>query len=288
MLFGEPWRAMPTAARPGTILADKENLHRLKSGVGAFCDSTRDAVKGNLLEEDARGLVNGGGCNVELLDGCMKGWAGIEGEYSVNTPMQTIGYLSCHDDWTLWDRLINTMDEEKVYTGYAANALRANRLAAAILTGCQGNLFLLSGEEFARTKLGIKNSYVSPIHINQLDWNRAWENQSLRKYYQGLFALRQQMPGLCDKTEEASQWIRSVSEVQEDCVMVQVDNPADQSPWDRVLLHFNLAQESRDIELPEGKWQLLADGENSFCWMTEEYKETRVELKPMSVMILGR
>jgi pullulanase/glycogen debranching enzyme len=49
--------------------------------------------------------------------------------------------------------------------------------------------------------------------VNQLDWQRAWQNQSLVEYYRGLIGLRMQLPGLQDKSKEASKrilWTRDL------------------------------------------------------------------------------
>lgn len=62
---------------------------------------------------------------------------------------------------------------------------------------------MLSGEEFGRTKEGVEDSYCSPLSINRLDWERAYENADLVEYYRGLIALRKRLPGLCDKSEQA-------------------------------------------------------------------------------------
>ena len=58
-------------------------------------------------------------------------------------------------------------------------------MAAAIYMTCQGTLFFLSGEEFARTKDGQDNTFKAPISLNRLDWEKAWENKELVRYYQG-------------------------------------------------------------------------------------------------------
>ena len=57
--------------------------------------------------------------------------------------------------------------------------MRLNRMAAALYMTCQGTLFLLSGEEFARTKEGHDNSFNAPISLNRLDWRKAWEERTL-------------------------------------------------------------------------------------------------------------
>lgn len=152
LLFGEPWSAGTTAAMPSTVLADKNGLRQLSLGVGGFCDATRDAVKGPIAagKGGVPGFVNGGGLDGETLLSCIRGWTEPGEPFAV--PAQTINYLSCHDNWTLWDKLALTMDPEKRFKTSAPALLRANRLAAAICFTCQGHLFLLSGEEFARTK----------------------------------------------------------------------------------------------------------------------------------------
>lgn len=287
MIYGEPWRAGDTAVRPGILLADKPNLKKLHPSIGAFCDTTRDAVKGNLMQENARGLVNGGRYDAEIFMGCLCGWAQTAGEYAVNAPSQTIGYLSCHDDWTLWDRLINTLDENRVYAGRHAAAMQANRLAAALLIGCQGNLFLLSGEEAARTKEGIRNSFSSSITVNRLDWNRIWENESLMRYYQGLLALRGKMPCLCDKSSDAAKYIRQLYHPKTDCPMVELENMTDTGKWKHVILLYNLSNKTQTIELPKGKWQCLADGNDSFLWQKEIYIKAACTIEPMTALTLG-
>lgn len=110
---------------------------------------------------------------------------------------------------------------------------------------CQGNLFFLSGEEFARTKNGEENTYNASVELNRLDWERAYEYQELRQYYQGLIALRKQLPGLCDKSEEA--WKRISGQWKEEgAVGFLVDNrdEAKTSPWKKLLIIYNRTEET--------------------------------------------
>lgn len=287
LLFGEPWRAGETAARPGTILADKPNLTALSGSIAAFCDVTRDAVKGSLLEPDARGFINGGRFSFRLLENCVKGWSGVPGDFSVRSPQQTIGYVSSHDDWTLWDRLVNTLDDHRDYNSCTPEILRANRLAAALLFGCQGNWFLLAGEEFGRTKGGIKNSYASAPEINRMDWHRAWKNHDLSEYYRGLIALRKQLPALRDKQPDAGRRVLSVTEPHPGCAAVLLDNAGD-SRWNKVLLLYNTGSKSRSLPLPSGSWQLLVNDKTSFGWQAPVSLTDQCTLPPVSAAILGK
>ena len=237
------------------------------------------------MDISACGFVNGGGMQAWKLRSCLAGWAGEYGAFQ--TPYQTITYLSCHDDWTLWDKLVSTMDEKKNYNGSGKEILRANRLAAAINFCCQGRPFFLSGEEFGRTKGGIKNSYCSRSEINQLDWQRAWKNQSLVDYYRGLIALRMRLPGVQDKSRDAAKRILWVEQIAADCVMACVDNQGAGSGWEKLLMIFNCADADCGAALPAGSWQLLADGENSFRWQEKTMCDGNVNVARFSALILG-
>lgn len=285
LIYGEPWRAEDTHLTRPVVLCDKGSLKTISGKIGAFCDDTRDAVKGSLMDLHAKGFVNGGGMQAQTLHKCLVGWTGEHGAFQ--TPYQTITYLSCHDDWTLWDKLVSTLDEKKNYTGCGKTILRANRLAAAINFCCQGRPFFLAGEEFGRTKGGIKNSYCSSSQVNQLDWQRAWKNRKLVDYYRGLIALRMQLSGLQDKSKDAAKRILWVSEVAKDCVMACVDNRGADSEWEAVVMIFNCSEISAKVALPAGNWQLLADGESTFCWQENQTRSTNVNVAPFSAMILG-
>lgn len=287
LMLGEPWAAAETAAAPGTVLACKEHLAALDGEIGAFCDNTRDAVKGSLWSRDAAGFVNGGGLDAGLLACCIRGWANCPAGW-MKAPSQTVNYLSCHDDWTLWDRLVYTGGKPRRFQGRRPDLLRQNRLAAAISFTCQGRLFLLSGEEFARTKRGIKNTYASPPEINRLDWNRAWTNRGLVNYYRGLIALRMRLPGLLDKTAGAAARVLSAAAPAENCGAVLLDNTGGGSPWKRLLMAYSARQEAVSLALPPGEWEVLADAESSFVWQAPRPAADTAVLEPISALILGQ
>lgn len=288
LVYGEPWGADQTHARPGTALCHKGQLFRLDEQIGAFCDATRDAVKGGVMEENDVGFVNGGPLTADWLACCVRGWAGENKAFPVRAPSQTVTYISCHDDWTLWDKLVCTMDRERRFDRFQPELLRANRLAAAICFSCQGRLFLLSGEEFGRTKRGIRNSYRSSLAVNQLDWRRAWENQELVEYYRGLIALRMRLTGLQDKSRQAAGRIFAVSEPAENCVTLQVDNTGGDSRWRTLFLAYSARNEETVLTLPDGRWEILVDDASSTRWQNPETVEGAIRLAPVSVLFLGQ
>lgn len=284
LVYGEPWRAADTAARPGTVLCTKENLWMLNPAIGAFSDDTRDAVKGSVMDLNAVGFVNGGRMTADALRKCVTGWVTPDGPNQA--PSQTITYLSCHDDWTLWDKLVYTLDPEKNYTGSNSAVMQANRLAAAINFCCQGRIFIHAGEEFGRTKGGIKNSYCSAAEVNQIDWARAWEHQDLVDYYRGLIALRMQLPGLQDKSNKAKNRVLWAKGLAHNCSAIYLDNGG--GKWSRLLMIFNCADSPCSAQLPDGQWQCLVDGESSFRWQEDVFYTGSCTVIPRSVLILGK
>ncbi len=285
LIYGEPWSAGPTCERPGTVLCHKGNLKKLHSSIGAFCDDTRDMVKGSVMDAESTGFVNGGKIPAEKLANCLTAWVGAEGAFQ--TPGQAITYLSCHDDWTLWDKLVYTMDPQKNFLGLGKEIIRANKLAAAIYFCCQGRLFLHGGEEFGRTKGGIKNSYCSPAELNQFDWGRASANCELVDYYRGLIALRKKLPGVIDLTPTARERLLWVENEGEHCAVACLNNRGENSPWNQLLFVFNCGNEGMEYEVPGCTWQVLADGESSFLWQDEEQIVDKFTVPGQSALVLG-
>ncbi len=287
LLYGEPWAGGQCNPRPGIRLCTKDHLRELPAQVAAFCDNTRDAVKGNLMSENSTGFVNGGHFNAAYMRRCVTGWA-TDYDACVRAPSQTITYLSCHDDWTLWDKLVYTLSPAKKFLSKSPKVLRANRLAAAMNFCCQGYPFLLAGEEFGRTKGGVKNSYRSAPVVNQIDWTRAWDNHRLVEYYRGLIQLRSKLPCLYEKGPEAPNRVRSAVDLAPGCAGITLDNTGTGSKWDKIVLLFNTSTENRDVDLPHGDWQVLSDEKTSFRWRQNRILSGQIPLAPVSAMILGR
>src|SRR5690606_23960822 len=112
------------------------------------------------------GFINGNGKFIERMAHLFTGTALYEfGEPFVAEVNQTINYVECHDNHTLWDRLAltnpNHSEEERK---------KMHQLATGIVLLSQGVPFIHAGQEFFRTKKGDENSYISGDEINQLNW----------------------------------------------------------------------------------------------------------------------
>ena len=261
LIYGEPWAAGGTAVKAGYQLADKNALALLDKNIGAFCDSTRDLVKGSNFDASSLGFANGGTVDMNLIKHAVLGWNPGDWHFSTKSPSQTITYLSSHDEWTLWDKLVLTMDENEEFLKLSPQVLEANRLAAAMYFTMQGRPFMLSGEEMARTKAGVKNSYCSPLFINRFDWIRTKEAHSLVEYYKGLIRLRKSIPALTDKSSGAKNRLLEFKIIGKHTVKIRLDNKGDEK-YKEIQLIYTQEKEMQRLQL-DGKWDVLMDGEIS-------------------------
>lgn len=305
LLYGEPWRADESPMEEGTLPALKENLEYLDENIAVFSDDIRDVVKGHVFYAEEPGFVNGGKNLEKTILSAVAGWRNGGGSVIPKSSSQIISYVSAHDNFTLWDKLVLTIrdvenahdkDDPKLFTEKHPKVLAANKLAALIYFTCQGYVFFQAGEEFGRTKLGDENSYRSAPEINMLRWHQTVEFGDLLSYYQGLIRLRKKMPGLYDKSPEACKRIRQEEIHQDGVVSFFLDNSSKEntnsteSPSYRELyIIYNAGQEKATVPVPQGEWKILADGEQTDCCLPLHLsQEGKISIPPCSGMIVGR
>jgi len=177
VLYGEPWGAAENGL--GQI-TDKAAV--AGTGIGAFNDNFRNAIKGEPDGTKAGYVQNGSHRrNVVLgIAGSIDDWA--------REPGDSINYVTCHDNLTLWDKLAISSKELEPHR------VRMHRLAVAILAVSQGTLFLHGGCEFLRTKGGNHNSYNAGDDVNRMDWTLKATHRETVDYVRGLIALRRAHP----------------------------------------------------------------------------------------------
>lgn len=291
LIYGEPWRADISPMESGTRAALKENAACLDEGIGIFSDDTRDVIKGDVFLEKEPGFVNGGADLESLVLHAVTGWRDGGACFRPKSCGQIINYVSAHDNFTLWDKLVLTMrDGEADFSIRHEDVLAANKLAAFIYFTCQGNLFMQAGEEFARTKFGEGNSYCSMPEINMLRWRQTVEQGSLVDYYRGLIRLRKKLPALCDKSSDASTRITEKEIHGEGVVSFRADNrdSGGGGRWEELFIIYNAASDEYTVSLPEGVWEILADGREADCCREMTAARSGIRIDGRSGMLLGR
>ena len=199
ILYGEGWTGGTTPLRDN-VQASQKNIAQITAsgkGIGSiavFNDAIRDGLKGSVFNEKESGYANG---SVNKLNaqkvafGIQGGLRGTAANWGVENAM-VINYTSCHDNLTLWDKLLATNPEAS-----QEELMQMNRLCAEIVMLSKGTPFFLAGEEMLRTKGGDHNSYMSSDEVNNLDWETLTPESDayqMAEFYRELIAMRKANP----------------------------------------------------------------------------------------------
>ena len=285
LLYGEPWQG--GASQLHRYEANKANLAMLNERVGIFCDDTRDAIKGGCFDAREPGYVEGKPGSFWDIGAAVAAWCRSD-RLPPHAPSQIVSYVSAHDNFTLWDKLLCVRYEKPEFTARDTVALAQNRLAAGIYLTSFGLPFMQAGEEFARTKKGVGNSYRSSPTLNRLDWNRAEKYHALVDYYRGLLALRASFPRLGSTDRHAPEALQFFALEQP---LVGWTLPAvwgDGAAWSALCVFYNPTDTTRTVSLPAGQWKLLSDGTSSSLWRGQSRIFTgNAPLAPYSATVFG-
>lgn len=258
LMIGEGW--MMETVLPKERRANQENAGKLP-GIGMFNDGMRDAVKGDIFIYDRKGFISAG---EGFEDGVKRGVAGgidydgAELKQFAVEPIQSVNFVECHDNHTLWDKIeLSTPDASD-------DERRAmHRLASAIVLTSQGIPFLHAGQEFMRTKGGVENSYKSPIETNWLDWERCAAHQDDVSYLRSLIALRQAHPAFRLRTADEIRAHLRFEAAPPHAVAYTLRDHAGGDPDRHLYVLYNATPGALSLELPAlGPWEVRFGGEH--------------------------
>ena len=286
LMYGEPWQG--GGSQLHRYEANKANLAMLSERIGVFCDNTRDVIKGGCFDAREPGYVEGKPGSFWDIGGAVAAWCRSD-KLPTHSPSQIVSYVSAHDNFTLWDKLMLVRYARPEYTAADSAALAQNRLAAGIYLTCMGMPFLQAGEEFARTKKGQGNTYRSSPSLNRLDWKRAAQFHGLVDYYRGLLGLRAQFPRLSASDTASPAAIKFFSLEQPLVGWTLPAAPGDGAAWRALCVFYNPTEEEKRVHLPDGQWKLLSDGVSSALWKgPSRVCGGEVTLLPYSATIFGQ
>ena len=262
-IYGEGWTA-GNSVLPEDLRAVKKNISKLRE-IAAFGDDLRDGIKGGWGDMKEKGFVSGNQAMTESVKfGIVASTPNPQVKYKLVNyskapwaaePYQTITYVSCHDDNTLFDRL-------KISNPKATEAdlIKMDKLANAIVLTSQGVAFLHSGAELLRTKQGVANSFKSPDSINQIDWSRKTQYKVVFEYYKGLVALRKHHPAFrMPSTKMIRRNLKFMETGDPGIIAYRISNNANGDSWKNILVILNGNAASKTVKIPAGNWTLAAD-----------------------------
>ena len=197
VMYGEGWSGdtvydPTTCTGSETFMTVQGNSDRISPRIGFFNDQIRDAIKGNVFHKEEGGFVQNVKTSAPGVNYGVRANTVGKARWHAMTPEQCLTYASCHDNYTLYDKLAY-VDQGGTIANYRqrfTNVVKQNKLAGAIVSSCQGMDFILAGEEMGRSKDGDENSYKSAATLNMIDWSLLKTNADIVSYYRGMFELR--------------------------------------------------------------------------------------------------
>ncbi len=246
LIYGEGWTGGTTTLMENLQMTQKNAQKIVATGdaigtIAVFNDTIRDGLKGSVFDQKGAGYINGNASKTNA-NNVIFGLSGAAKEYKQSwyaVDQMVINYMSCHDNNTLWDKLLATnpdaTDEERI---------RMNRLGAAAVLFSKGTPFFLAGEEMLRTKNGDHNSYKSSDEINNINWDALTPDSEAWKmvhYYADLISVRKANPFI----KTAGQTFTLLDGNAVECVWAEEENVLG-------ILVLNPSDEPMTFDLPEG------------------------------------
>jgi pullulanase len=200
------------------------------------------------------------------------------------SPEQTINYVACHDNHTLWDK--NVLAAKFDRREWSEEELKsAQKLAAAILLTSQGVPFFHAGQDFCRTKQFNENSYNAPISINALDYERKAQFIDVFEYHKGLIKLRKSHPAFRLRTADDIRKHITFLESPKKVVAFLINEHVNNDPWEGILVIFNGDIVEHELILPDGEWNVVVDKERAGVDLLYKLSGT-IEIPPISAMVM--
>ena len=282
IFYGEGWTLDTSLTKEGYTLSTQVNSKETPD-FAYFNDNLRDGLKGNVFDTNKLGFVSGA---KGLEDTIIQSFLG-SAEWC-SSPSQTINYASCHDNLTLFDRIVKSTDKLS-----REEHIRMNNLSAAIYMNAQGIPFMQAGEEMLRTKPkengGFdENSYASSDEVNSLKWDTLNEEeyQNVYNYYKGLIAFRKAHPALrMTNAEDVAANLTAVEGMDSNVVAFEMKAGANGDSANGMYFIFNANREEKQVVLPDGNWDVYINGEKAGTEVLETISGTAT-VEAISALIL--
>ncbi len=284
VIYGEGWNMSSQPTKAGVKMANYTNA-ALTPRIGYFSDTIRDKIKGSVFEATEKGYVNGESKHYKAMINAVQ----YTKQWDYSSPTQIINYADCHDNLTLWDKIRSSNGDDS-----EEDQIRQNNLAAAIVQTAQGIPFMMSGEEFLRTKTKADgsydhNSYASSDAVNALDYSRAATYSQVYEYYKGLIAFRKAHPALRMTTaEDVDNNFTSLidTNAEKGVVVYSLNGGVNGEKAEEIVVVYNPLSTDTTVTLPEGEWDVYVNDEAASADTVLETVSGTVTVPRISAMVL--
>jgi type I pullulanase len=303
IMYGEGWAMSTTndvtdCTGATTRMASQGSTKFLDSRIGMFNDQFRDSMKGSYSSGAATGFVQGSSTNAAGVKcGIRANSIGGIGTWKAYSPAQCVNYVSCHDNNTLYDKLVLSMKPgSSDFRERDEDIVQVNKFTQAICATSQGIHFMLAGEEMGRSKDGDDNSYNSSATENMIDWENLITYSDLVSYYKGMMDIRKAFsPFTVDNTTVgANQYkLTSAVSVLESAFGYTVSNTV-KGEWNKLAVVVNSDRKSSavvslaaDTSVTEStEWVVIANGEEAGLTPIATVTGTEINVPASSALVL--
>ena len=176
-----------------------------------------------------------------------------DGPYAA-APSQMINFVSCHDGYTLVDKLKLSVQGEHS----EEELVPIDKLIHTVLLTSQGIPFIYAGEEVMRDKQGVDNSYKSPDAVNAIDWRRKTTNGDVFMYYKRLIDLRKSHPAFrMGDAEKVRKHLEFLPVEGQNLIAFRLKDHANGDSWEDIIVAFNSRMTPARLEVPVGKYTVV-------------------------------
>ena len=291
LIYGEGWIAAESPL-PESLRATKLNTPELDR-IASFCDDMRDGLKGSPFNRNSIGFISGLTLREEKIKFALTGaikhpqifydYVDSSRQPWAISPAQCVNYVSCHDNYTLFDKLQYSCPESSM-----EEIERMTRLAIGIILTSQGIPFLHAGVEMHRTKGGHHDSYRSPDDVNKINWSRKSIFYGLFLFTKNCIELRRQHPAFrMSEADMVREKLVFFPKYIPGVIAYELKEHANGDSWEDILVFYNGNNYSVEYEIPEKNWLIVAqNGEIAPGGMGHVTTKV-IRLHPISMMILA-
>lgn len=291
LLYGEGWTLETEVTKENVILSTQKNINHLDR-FAMFSDDIRDAIKGSVFLEKDKGFISGNTENADVIKQSVMGMP----EWS-DSPKKVINYTSCHDNYTLFDKIILCNDDISF-----EDAVRQNLLAISIVMLSQGAVLMHAGEEMLRTKTNAAGEYVSDSvrdsdSVNSIKWDTLEKEEyfAVYQYYKGLAAFRKAHKLLSlDNKEDVEKAVKFIDTDDEGVIVYKLSGKLlDKTECkEDIIVIFNSRKEAYELKTDE--IEDMDDNKEYDVFINDKYAGNKslekvdgaVKVPPVSCMVL--
>lgn len=249
LLYGEPWCGGVSA-----LPLEKQFTKgkQWDTQIAMFNDEFRNAIKGDNdgyekgfiagSEYHQLGVLRGALGSIHYND-WLKGFA--------KDPIQTINYVSAHDNLCLFDKIEKSCPEF-----FFQDRIRLNKFALSIMLTSPGIPFIAQGTEFLHTKHGHHNSYKAGDSINSIKWEEKDKRRDFFQFTRDLIRLRKDQSCLHMGNANDVRLTTRLIENNHKFLSVLYEGRSEED-YESIIIAHNANSYYHPLHLPDGEWLLL-------------------------------